>query len=247
MTKAASAPARKYRVVRSVDFRPAEFALARRYADIAHAVHAMGEGLVVADDGEIAAFHERHLRIVEHRLGTGDAAHLKGMMSTVTTQRHPETFYEAKRAVAETTFRGFDGPAVNKYAREIVEALGWSAPAPDPITGSKRVVKVYAVEIPASDLPDEIRARIKTHRGVYGTVTVGHMVAGSQRQASVHARPSRVSAEDARRYLGAISEVDPVDYRYRLAADNPGQIVFTEGSVEFGEPMLLPVRPAEEG
>lgn len=49
-----------YRIVRTPRFRPSELALARPYGRLEDAVADMGDGLVVASEGHIAAFHERH-------------------------------------------------------------------------------------------------------------------------------------------------------------------------------------------
>lgn len=58
-----------YRIVRSVYFSPAHLALTRRYSDLTNALADMGDGIVVSGDGtHIAAFHERHLACIEHRL-----------------------------------------------------------------------------------------------------------------------------------------------------------------------------------
>lgn len=57
-----------YRIVRSPYYRPSELALARPYTEIADAVADMGHGVVIAEDGHIAAFHADHERIVAHRL-----------------------------------------------------------------------------------------------------------------------------------------------------------------------------------
>lgn len=58
-----------YRIVRSTSYRPADLALARPYADLADAVADMGEGIVLAEDGHVTAFHEKHLRFIEFREG----------------------------------------------------------------------------------------------------------------------------------------------------------------------------------
>lgn len=57
--------ARTYRVLPHPTFKPWMLAVARRYSDITNAVADMGTGVVVKDDGEIAAFHERHLPYLE--------------------------------------------------------------------------------------------------------------------------------------------------------------------------------------
>ena len=54
-----------YRIVRSLLYTPAQLALAPRYERLEDAVADMGDGVVLASDGHIAAFHERHLRFVE--------------------------------------------------------------------------------------------------------------------------------------------------------------------------------------
>lgn len=62
--RAETDPEPGYRVVRSIYFKPSDLALARVYDEFADALAVMGEGLVVAADGHVAAFHERHERIV---------------------------------------------------------------------------------------------------------------------------------------------------------------------------------------
>lgn len=62
----------RYRVVPSTTYRPAQFALARRYERVEDAVAAMGEGVVLADDGRLVAFHERHLPFVTHTATTAE-------------------------------------------------------------------------------------------------------------------------------------------------------------------------------
>lgn len=59
-----------YCVVPSTTVTPARIARARTYRDIADAVAAMGEGVVLGADGHLAAFHERHLAIVERQEAT---------------------------------------------------------------------------------------------------------------------------------------------------------------------------------
>lgn len=66
----------RYRVVRSIYFTPADFALARRYSRLEDALAVMGDGLVIADDWHVAAFHERH-----------EAAMTRGV--TFGLRRHP--------------------------------------------------------------------------------------------------------------------------------------------------------------
>lgn len=58
-----------YRVIPSMFASPAHLARARRYARIEDAVADMGEGVVIATDGHVAAFHEKHERIVAMRNG----------------------------------------------------------------------------------------------------------------------------------------------------------------------------------
>lgn len=55
-----------YRIVPSLWFRPATLALAPRRERIEDAVADMGTGVVIAEDGHIAAFHESHLRTIEY-------------------------------------------------------------------------------------------------------------------------------------------------------------------------------------
>lgn len=50
-----------YRVVIGPYYRPSELARARRWEHLGDALRVMGEGMVLNDDGEVAAFHERHL------------------------------------------------------------------------------------------------------------------------------------------------------------------------------------------
>ena len=57
----------RYRIVRSPYASATQVALARPYSRIEDAVADMGDGLVLADDGHIAAFHERHLRVLKAR------------------------------------------------------------------------------------------------------------------------------------------------------------------------------------
>lgn len=57
-----------YRIVASTHYTPAALALAPRHARFEDAVRGMGEGIVLAEGGRIAAFHEKHLRFVEHAL-----------------------------------------------------------------------------------------------------------------------------------------------------------------------------------
>lgn len=69
-----SAPATEtlFRVVPSVHFTPSRLALARRHRTIEGALAEMGEGMVVTADGKrVVAFHEQHLRWVEHAVETG--------------------------------------------------------------------------------------------------------------------------------------------------------------------------------
>lgn len=62
----------QYRVVTSTHFTRPALALAPRHSDVTTAVADMGEGIVVTADGtRVVAFHERHLRFVEHALATG--------------------------------------------------------------------------------------------------------------------------------------------------------------------------------
>lgn len=56
-----------YRIVRTPDPRPAEFALAVRYTRVEDAVADMDAGVVLADDGRLVAFHERHLPYLTRR------------------------------------------------------------------------------------------------------------------------------------------------------------------------------------
>lgn len=66
-----------YRVLASPLFSPAHLARARRYSSLTEACAAMGEGVVVDahDGGRIAAFHHKHLRIMERlpRVAVGHA------------------------------------------------------------------------------------------------------------------------------------------------------------------------------
>lgn len=58
-------PRQGYRIVQSPYYKPAQFALARRYTDLTNAFIDMGEGVLLGDDERIIAFHEKHLRFVE--------------------------------------------------------------------------------------------------------------------------------------------------------------------------------------
>ena len=53
-----------YRVLQHTGVTRAGFALAPRFADIAEAFAAMRDGIVVADDGRVVAFHERHAWLI---------------------------------------------------------------------------------------------------------------------------------------------------------------------------------------
>ncbi len=59
----------KYRVAAGPMISPARLALAPRFADIEQAVASMGTGVVFDHTGGIAAFHERHLPLLD-RLAT---------------------------------------------------------------------------------------------------------------------------------------------------------------------------------
>ena len=55
------------RVVRHPDPRPSEMGMARTYSGAEAAIADMGSGVVVASDGRIVAFHERHLSVLVRR------------------------------------------------------------------------------------------------------------------------------------------------------------------------------------
>lgn len=54
-----------FRVVAGPFYGAEQFALARQHDDVTTAVAAMGEGMVLADDGRLVAFHERHLSTLQ--------------------------------------------------------------------------------------------------------------------------------------------------------------------------------------
>lgn len=57
---AAAETTEKYRIARSTSYLPSHLALAKPYTRLEDALADMGDGLVIAADGHIAAFHERH-------------------------------------------------------------------------------------------------------------------------------------------------------------------------------------------
>lgn len=63
-----------YRIVRNVNFKPAQFALAQKYSELSDAFADMNDGIVLDDNGEIVAFHERHLRFVQRAAKTPEIA-----------------------------------------------------------------------------------------------------------------------------------------------------------------------------
>ena len=63
------------------------------------------------------------------------------------------------------------------------------------------------------------------------------MVAASKREAAERLSPAWLRTKRTH----GVSEVDPSDYRYRLAVDHPGHVVVTRDNVEFGDPVLVPV------
>lgn len=54
-----------YTITHHTDPKPSERASARRYSTLAGAFEDMGEGVVWREDGTIAAFHEKHLSMIE--------------------------------------------------------------------------------------------------------------------------------------------------------------------------------------
>jgi hypothetical protein len=56
-----------YFIARNQDVRASDIALAPRYSNLDEAVRDMGDGVVFDEAGEIRAFHERHLGILQHR------------------------------------------------------------------------------------------------------------------------------------------------------------------------------------
>lgn len=73
---------RRFYVARNLDVPHSEVLLAkaRPYERLEDATADMGEGVVFDSSGEVVAFHERHLRWVEHRAqcsGTARMAHAR--------------------------------------------------------------------------------------------------------------------------------------------------------------------------
>ena len=73
---------RRFFLARNLDVPRSEVLLAkaRPYERIEEATADMGEGVVFDSSGEVVAFHERHLRWVEHRAqrsGTARMAHFR--------------------------------------------------------------------------------------------------------------------------------------------------------------------------
>lgn len=55
----------RFHIVAGPMYSPVQLALAPRYSTVESAIADMGLGMVVASDGRLVAFHERHLPMVE--------------------------------------------------------------------------------------------------------------------------------------------------------------------------------------
>jgi hypothetical protein len=62
---------RTYRALRHTDVKPSEAALSNERRNLADALQDMGTGIVVSNSGDLVAFHESHLALIERRAAAG--------------------------------------------------------------------------------------------------------------------------------------------------------------------------------
>lgn len=150
---------------------------------------------------------------------------------------HPETYYDAKRALraAAKDTREY---LADRTADAFLAALGWSTP--DPIRNDQgRIVKVYKTELRHA-LP---RAFLEEHldgRRTYNIKYTGYLVGATKQD--VGDRTSSKHWSKTQRSAG-VSPVDVTDLAYPIAVVHPEHavIVITGDGAPDSEPILFPL------
>lgn len=155
---------------------------------------------------------------------------------------HPETYYDAKRALLDTAAKKREhlAPAA---VEAILAALGW--PQPEPVRDERgRVVKVYSTDLRHA-LP---KAFIEAHRDgrrTYNTKHVGYIVGTSKQD--VGDRTTSTHWVKSQRVSG-VFQIDPTDLAYPLAAAAPADhavIIITGDGAPPSAPILFPLADLE--
>lgn len=150
---------------------------------------------------------------------------------------HPETYYDAKRAVQAATKRHGDH-LPERNLNQVLAALGW--PVPEQARDEKgRIVKVFTVYDLRSVLPDAFQ---KEHAlPGFNLRFSGTLVAASKKNAAEKTAP--VWAQGRHNATEGIGLADPADPAYGLAVDNVDQVVIvvSASGAPDSEPILFPV------
>lgn len=154
---------------------------------------------------------------------------------------HPESFYDAKRAVIEATQTaryGIDRPITGRQVTDVLAALGWPIPEKS-IEGTgkgMRRVRVFRADV-RYRLPLPVSERLLAGKRRSAGLT-GYVAAPTKTAAAHALMPSWLTGSKRTK---DIYEVEPSDYRYALAVEHPNHVVLTADGTEFGEPVLVPI------